>query len=266
MKRGSRPAAKAPAVKTPKASEQFTTKALTRILEAAHLGGAIDELVLVVKDGVGIISAVDKTSCAFVLIEGPVGEIPNATLGLKEVGFFIKAISSAGSEKIDFLVEDGRWFRIKMQGAGDVKVLLASSPDMIPTAIMEYEEPVQNMRDAAPHRVELAKEACERFLYFQDLVKNTTTVVKIFGGSMTVGSGQYETRTFTVEMGSVEFEGDGEDFSIAVFGDFMKEIFKLLDWSEEAPIPVMWVGPAAPVIIEQGEGFFWTLSPSSEGN
>ena len=255
-------AKKGSALVTPKqAVASFTASSLLKILNAGHLGGAIEELVLTVEDGVGTVSAVDKTSCVFAFAQGDVGEIKNAVIGLKEVGFFIKAIGAAGSEKIEFLVEDDRWFKLQMVNAGEIKILL-TAPDMIPTAISNYNEPIDKMKASVTHAMGLNKEAVDKFLYFQELVKNTTTTISVKNGLLSIGSGKYETRTFQVPMGPIA----GPDMTVVVFGEFLKAVLSVLDWSEGAcGKPTIFLGKDAPVLIEQDPDYFWSLSPSAEG-
>ena len=242
------------------AQASFEAKPLLKVLNAAYLSGAIEELVLTVADGIGTIAAVDKTSCVFAFSQGPVGSIKDAKIGLKETGFFIKAVGAAGSEKIEFQIEDERWFKIDIPNSGEIKILL-TAPDMIPTAVADYSAPIEKMREAATIEILLEKAAVDKFLYFQDLVKNTTTMVEISKGKLTIGSGKYETRTFKVDFGSVQ----EEDMVVIVFGEFLKAVLSVLDWSEDAEQPMMYLGVGAPLLIEQGEGALWSLSPSSEG-
>ena len=237
----------------PKEEKSFSTVGLLTVLKSAYLDGAVEEFVLNVQGGVATISAVDKSAVVFVCVSGPVGNVPDCQLGLKEPGFLIKLLESIKEEKVSFVIEEDKWLKIDT-GSGNVKVLL-SQPEMIPTSVQEYKGPVEKMREEVEYSIALEKEVVEKYVYFQNLVQNNTTGIYISKGKLSFGSGKFETRTFIVDVGEIESK---EDFELVVFGKYLKAIFSELDFSRNVE---MSFGPGSPILIETGD-FFWSLSPA----
>ena len=247
--------------KKPQAVTELSSSLILRILNAVFLGGIIEEFALIIKNGIGTIASLDKTTCLFAFARGAVGNIPDASLGIKDGGFLTKAITATGAEKIVYSIEDDKWFVLNLPNIGDIKLLL-TAPEMIPTSVLNYEEPVQKIKASAPIKVALTKDGCERFLCFQNLVKNDSTMITVKETDVFIGSGKYETKTFVVKVGQIEKPMEQKDFSATVLCEHLTAVLLSLDWVNGLP-PVMNIGVNAPVLITQGD-FFWSLNQSFE--
>ncbi|MBU2061568.1 MAG: hypothetical protein KKH44_06960, partial [Bacteroidetes bacterium] len=240
----------------------FNISLVKQIVKNVYLGGIIDEAILWVKKDEAYLSILDKTGCVFAFSKKECMSNKEMFLPIKELGFFSKALAiSDNDEDIDFEVEDNRWLKLNVKNHGKVKMLLAESEDMIPNAIEDYRNPISKMEETIAVKFEISKDSVDKFLYFQNFVKNTTTMINIDKGKVTIGSGAFETRTFSVDFGTVE--NIDNNLSVSVLGSHLCAIFELLDYSD-ANKPIICLGfiDGAPIIIKNGDNTFWALTPS----
>jgi hypothetical protein len=246
----------------PTTKNQFKTQKLLSVLNAVYLGGSIEEFVLEINSGAGTIAAVDKSACMFAYVHGEVGNVPDSSIGLKEPGFLMKVLDSVGKEDVEYEVEEDRWLRIEMP-TGNIKILL-SAPGMIPTAVADYQEPIEKMKAGIQASIALSREVVEKVLVFQNLVKNESIRVFVNGQKVLVGSGKFETRTYSVEVGEIKAGLVPPDFSVTVRGDHLTAILSFFTWEESLPAPIISFGQDSPVLLSRGDDFLWSLSQCIE--
>lgn len=249
-----------------KAVQQFDAIETRKILNAIHLGGAIDEAVLRFSgDGKLVVAAMDKAGSIFAFAQGMVSKVAqDFMIGVKELPFLIRTLEAAKAEPVPFSIADP-WLKMQLPDYGAVKMLL-SDPDMVDNPVDDYEGPMEGMVAESVLDFDLTEEAVRKFSSFQDLVRNGTTEFRVTPEGIVVGSGPYETRTFTVELEATP--DDIEPFTVPIWGAHLRAVFDVLSWSEKNKDfhPVLRLGGAdSPVVITQGDDYFWGLNPMEGG-
>lgn len=249
-----------------KTVQQFDVIETRKVLNAIHLGGSIGEAVLrFSSDGKLVVAAMDKAGSVFAFSRGVVSNCSqDFVIGVKELPFLIRTLEAAKAEPVPFSIVEP-WLKMQLPDYGEVKMLL-SDPDMVDNPIDDYEGPMEGMISESVLDFDLTEESVHKFSSFQDLVKNGTTEFRVGPEGIVVGSGPYETRTFTVQL--ADAVDDVGPFTVSICGAHLREVFNVLSWPEKNKDfhPVLRLGGAeSPAVITQGDDYFWGLNPMEGG-
>lgn len=244
-----------PESKKTKTNNNFDVSNLNSLFKKVYLGGAIEECLLKIKSGVGIIEAIDPTNCVFVSAQERIcDKNENCELGIMEMGTIIKLLDSIKEDEVEFkVISDQIVFKIK--GRGEAKFTLGKS-ELISTAVSDGMG-IKEIKKGTPHKIDIAEKSVKDFGYFMGLFGSTTTTINIKKDKINIGSGEDEEKSFNTLFGKGK---KIPDLNISVYGELFKSILNELEWGEDATVPTLNVGEDNPVVIEQGEAI-WALTP-----
>jgi hypothetical protein len=248
---------KKPVKKKTTGGDSFNVAGLNSILKKVHLGGAIEECLLVIKNGIGTIEAIDPTNCVFVSVKERVsGKDENCELGIIEMATMIKLLDSIQEDEVDFKVASEQ-ITFKVKGRGEARFTLAK-PELISTSVGDVD--VSDIKESSPNEVEIEKKHVEDFVYFMGLFGSGTTVIESRKNKISLGSGEQEEKSFKNSFGK---GASIPDLQVSVYGDLFKSVLNELTWDEDSETPTINIGEDSPVLIQQGKAS-WALTPEEE--
>lgn len=250
---------------------EIITNNLSALLKRAYLGGVLEECVLDISKGEGIIRAVDITSSLVVLGEADVTtEDVTATIGLGNIGLLIQFLSSMGEKEVLSVKVGEKHLVIKRKDGRRKLDYLLTAPDLIATRLTldddDDEDPEKKMKAMMTNRVRLLNEDVKDFMSSFGMLTNKSTTLE-FDAEEDVCKfvcGGMEDHQFEIVLND-KVKGEGEDLKIRINGEHLARILRTMDGSDERDAaPVLHFGPdPAPIMIKDG-ATIWALQPMVE--
>jgi hypothetical protein len=230
---------------------------LGKFFGRVHLGGAIQECVLEIKNKRGYIQAVDMTNTILAFCSEELSDFEDMKIGLSNLSILHRFFSGETEEKIDLqFSKEGNHLILKKGRSGQIKLLLLV-PEHVPTAL---EDPgaKEKLLDNDFSIIDFPAKRAEDFLYYSELIGSKSALFRINDGACYLENGKNEVNRYKLSFGKI----DSEDFSVHVYGDFLKSIVKVLSWEEKDTAPKILLAKERPVIIKQDEENMWALAPA----
>lgn len=238
-------------------SGKINVKAFKSLLSNCYLNGLINECVLAVKSDVGLIEAIDPTSCILISLKKKIGDIGDAEIGLKELGMLHKLFSTIDQETVDFKISES-WLSISIKGRGKVKMLLADT-EKISTALSKPNVKKEILKQSNLS-FEVKQKPIEDFKYFIGLFQNSSCTISVKENRVKVKSGEGETNVFNIPFG--KFKNNSKTFDVTVNGEHLNGILNVLEFNKNSEKIYFHVGNEnSPIAIVQGK-YFFSLTPS----
>jgi hypothetical protein len=234
------------------------TKPLTKLLNHTHLGGIINECVLTIKNGIGIIQSIDNSNCLFLSCSEELENMSDMELGISDLSILAKFFNDYTDESIGFQVtRDKKQLIFKPKRGGLLKLLLLDI-ELVPTHIKEPDAKDEMLSNHS-FSLDFNKDIAEDYLYYSNLLKNESSLIEVVGGKVSLSSGKNEINQFNLPLGKI----DSDDFCTEIYKEHLVAIVQNLKWDEENK-PEILFGNETPVIIRQDENNIWALTPAME--
>jgi len=231
------------------------TKALGDLLRGVHLNGLLRECVLVVKDGVGCVDAIDMSNTVFLSLSRKIKDMEDITLGIGNLPTICKVLADAGEDEVTITVK-GDWLTITRKGHGRLRSLLLEV-DQVPTAVSDTKAKDKLLKHKGVN-VGISSDAMQDFVYYMGLVKSKGVVFETSKGVLYLKSKSSDQEQFRIKLGKLD-----TDVSVEVNGDFLLQILQTcLQLQNE--LPAVYVGENKPVILRLNKKNIWALTPIAE--
>lgn len=248
-------------------TEKIDISGLSDLFKNVHLGGAINECVLKVKESVGSIIAIDPTNQVFVHVRAKLKTTKDLVFGILDIEAMIKLFDSIKEENgIDYSIEGDKEINFKVKGRGIARFTLGKA-DTISTAVKEDLGKIDKIVGSKTcHTFNLTAKTIDNFEYFMGLFNSESVTLKIKGGKFRIKGGKDDTKSFDFTVAEKSNSGKEIDknlsVSITVNGDLLHSILMLLAPQQDNP-PTLSFEKGSPLIIRSGK-FLWLLSPVGE--
>jgi hypothetical protein len=233
-------------------------KALGDLLKGVHLNGLLRECVLVVKDGVGHVDAVDMSNTVFLSLSRKIKGMEDVELGIGNLTTICKVLEDVGEEGVTLKIkaDKDKWLTITRKGHGRLKSLLLDV-DQVPTAVSSKGAKEKLLKQKGVD-IEIRDKGMEDFVYYMGLVKSKGVVFQTSKGSLYLASVNTDEEQFRIKLGSLDIE-----LSVEVNADFLLQILQTCI-AIEGKLPTLYLGSGAPVILKLDKNNIWALTPITE--
>jgi hypothetical protein len=235
-------------------SVEFSSSALSILLNRVHLKGLIEECVLSIKNGVGSIYAVDMSNSIFVSCSSAIGGMENMDIGLGKLSTLCKFLDD-GME-VNYDITD-KWLTLRKRGKGTFKVLLLEK-EQVPTAVQENgEESTKAIKESSPAKFDLKQTVVDDLIYYITLITCSSVIFSVKNGIASVSSSKDLDQQFNMRIGTTDSK---EEYTVEVYSQYLLSVLRSLTWSE-TEIPTANIGDKTPFVITQNEKNLWALTP-----
>lgn len=240
--------------------ERFKTKKLYKLLKQTSLGGTITECLVKVKNGVGRIKTMDDSTNVFISTASKICEDSvSFSIGIADINLIIKLLESLDKDDVEVPFEiKNNFLCLKVKGKGKVKFLLVDTEKM-EESYAEFTKGAKEILSKTSFESDLDVSLFADYIYYGDMFKITSSLIKIEDGNLTIGSGDLEKIEFKSELGKFKFE----NIHLYVYGNLFKKVFDVVD--RDSPINLK-LGDGCPVVITQGNNMWAFASSESESN
>lgn len=254
-----------------KQKSTIRTRNLLNMLRQVYLNGILEECVLKVKKGKGMIEAVDMTNSLIVISENPImSKDVSTTLGLGNLELLIKFLSTLEEDKVIFKnkkKDDYKFFIQRSDSRRKLEYLLTGT-DLIATKLESEKKKkksvYQRMTGMMDYSVELTSTFIKDFLSYVSLLKTKNVLVKYNHKKEKISfvCGTTNEHRFRLSLSNPVEGEEGKSFNIKVNGEYLSRIFSVIDFNEEEP-PTLSFADEKPIMIENGKTA-WALIPLEE--
>jgi hypothetical protein len=217
-------------------------KALGRLLNKVYVNGLINDCLLNVSDGVASVEAIDLSNSVFLSVSEDIKAETDFQVGLINIATLCRFLEDSSGD-LEAEVK-GNWFHVKDAKLGKMKFLL-TEPDKVPTAVTETgsaEKLIEMYKDK--NKVSVSKEALERFLYYQGLLKPSSVVFKVKNGVVRMKNNEIEPQQFDFQFGKLPGE-----FQVEVYASHFLGVLK----SSDTATMSFYLAEGKPVLIKDGD-------------
>jgi hypothetical protein len=254
---------------------------ISNMLRQVHLGGAINECLLSVKKGTGIIEAVDITNSLIVLSKAKVmSKDITHDFGLGNIELLTRFLSTLEDDLLVFKHNtDDSLLTIKRQDGRRRLNYLLTEPELIATRLQfdededggDAENTYDKIMGMVTFTAELSGTIIKDFLSYAGMLKQKDVTIKFDGAEkLTFQLGEADNHQFALILSNqVEYIGKKKQkdtkTSNRVNGEHLAKIFSTISYSEESP-PVMYFSSddSKPIVIKNASTV-WALLPIAEG-
>jgi hypothetical protein len=240
------------------------------VLKKVHLGGAINECVLVLEDGNCTIEVVDITNNIVVVAKCSkmASKGVSNTIGLGNIEVIIKFLSSIAVEGLTFATsKDGDRMTLGASKGSRKLQYLTSVSELISTRLRIEEDDehdyAENFRSMPTVVVDLTPEDVKSIVSYIGLVKSklvTITVTKKAAVSFITGSSTEHNFTVEVDKDLVRTSTEFDDaFEVKVNGENLAKVLSALEFGDEESSTIAFADEC-PLVVEDDETL-WALTP-----
>ena len=231
---------------------------ILNILKNCYLGGLIEECILKIKNGKGIIEAVDITSSIIVVTKKRI--LPkgiNTILGIGNIDLLAKSISAMPDNIKAFLGDD--YFSISNSGGRRKLIYLLTDPDLISTKIEmdDNEKILDKIRKSSKYTAELTESFIQDFQTNISLLKIKEVSLKAKGDALTFVCGGENDHQYKMRLEN-EIDCD-ENMEVKLNGENLSKVFSVISRDEDEPVTIQF-GENSPLVIN-GKDSVWALTP-----
>lgn len=231
---------------------------LSRMLSDVYLNGVIKECVIVIKENVAYVNAIDMTTSIFVQAKTP-AELEDGKMGISDINLLIKCLNFMSGAAVKATKHDNRLEMVPKKGS-KVNYLL-SEVDLIPT----YKEELDNV-DVIEDELEDG-DYLESVPLTETIVSEIVQSIALLGhnsvvltvnkrGHIAAHSGTESEHQSEVFVGKVE---NKSPFSIKFYSTHLTNILNRIDFTKE---PKLYLSKTSPLIVIT-ESSSWMLQPIS---
>ena len=230
---------------------------LTKALQDVHLGGLLDDCVIIIEDDKAYITAMELSSSLFIQASAEF-EFGDDKIGISTLALFTKYLSTLNGEDVKFKRKDNV-LTVKPKGGTQVKYVLADY-DLIPTYDEEWEES-GNVIEAEiaefgeNSKIKLTQQAVSEFLKHMNMFSPNSVYINITGkGKVTMhGGGNANENQFDVNLGTIK---GADECSIRIYGKHLTAVLNAVDFKNK---PFLYVEDGQESIIVDTETTSWLL-------
>jgi len=240
----------------------FNGNNLKELLQRVNLKGTIDEGVLEIKNGVGTISAVDRSNTIFVSVQGEVTQNKeNVTLGIGKLSLlsnFLEGVNVDNEQgEIESDEKAAKWLTLHKLGAGKIKVLLLEKDLVTANPKGDSNDIKERLAKMATIELPLNKGKVEELIKYIGLI-GCDTVLFLFDseGNLSATNSPNSEQQFSLEL----IGTPTEPTSVEVYSQYLLSVLKTIKWSAEET-PTIGLGLKVPIVIKQNENNLWALTP-----
>jgi len=240
------------------------TSNLLSLLKQTHLGGIINECVLTVNKGKGLIEAIDITNTVVFIAKGNIGSRRfKGEYGLGNLDMIIKFLSTMQDSKLNVKTTENRLVLARKDARRRLDYLL-SQPQLIATRLRmdDNDEDIKaKFLDAIEHTAELDERFVKDFGSYMATLKTKIVTIRVDGDDVWFDLGPKSEHQFKL---SLELEEPSDDvFQLKVNGEYLARIFSAIEFDDEEPTTINFGDEDAPIVITSVLGM-WAVSPSEE--
>ena len=230
---------------------------IIRLLNDVHLGGLINECVLVVKDKVCTCKSMDIGTTLYLETES-ILDVPDTSIGIGNISLLFKYLKLYKDSEIQFSIEEERLI-IKPKGKKAFKYLTTDS-EWIPVYDSEWEKesPLGGVFDESTSSVVISKENALEFRNLAKMMgtKNCTISVEIVDSvsTLSISGGDETDHQFSVDFGSLDIP----PCSTVTSCNNLLAILNTLDYTTS---PEMMIGNDGSIILKSSKTV-WGLRPN----
>lgn len=243
-----------------KGNKTAYTKVLTKTLKECHLNGLIEEVLLIVKRGLGTIEAVDLTNSLMVVIRNVqvMSKDITADYGLGDLNLMIKFLTPINDKELSVDDKESERLILRCKDKRKKILYLLTEPDLIPTRTDEDSkiDKLQEIIDSS-EEIELTEEPVKDFLSNITLLKTNT--VRLYGKEDLVMLECGESTDHLIEIVLSKMT-TFNDIEVKLNGDHLARIFNVINFTEESKPKLYFSEGASAVVIENGKSL-WALLP-----
>lgn len=239
-------------------------RSLTKLLQRAHLGGIVQESVLVEDNGFAYIQAVDLTNSLYLDVGAPTALTNLGTLGLSNMGVLTKFLDTH-KDNPDLKVTRANNRLVIIAGArGRMKYLLAE-PEAIPTVVSDPDA-MPRLVQRCTHTVGITLEQARDVQSLVNTIKPAAVGFTVSTeGDVLLTGGLVSEHQFEFQLGR-STGATGRAYTTSVYANHLLAVLNVLDWSPD-PVPEGWPGPqllsasGMPLFVRQDDDNLWALNP-----
>ena len=243
------------------------TNAMLSLLNQVHLGGIINEAVVLVKKGKATVEAVDITASVVFISTTSVGPKKlSAEIGLGNIELFKKFLATAKDPKLNIDFTENRMVVSRKDKRRKLEYLL-SQPQLIATRLNMDDEDDDGAQEKFIGMVEVRAEIDESFVKdlssYINTLKTKIVTIDVEESDVTFTLGPKSEHQFKLSLPLTD-EADDE-FTLKVNGEYLAKILSCIEFdNEEDADPVtIGFGDDRPIVIEL-EDSMWAISPSED--
>ncbi len=238
-----------------KNKNKLSAAPLKALLERVCLGGLIDECLLIVKEGVGNITAVDTGGSVLLAVSEELSGIEKGKYGISMISTLIKFLGMCKDKELTYAItDDKKWLQLHHKGHGKLSVMLLET-EMVSTKLNEDPAIAEEMKKYKVC-IDIEQRFIDDALRFMSLVSVGTIAFKVAGGRVQLISGfQGDTQQFEVPLGECK---DVEDFECATYAPQVIKVLSVMRAGKSSRIYLH--SKKKPIIIQQDSKNVWALS------
>jgi hypothetical protein len=234
---------------------------LANMLRQVHLGGIIDECLLDINNGKGLIEAVDITNALIVVTKGKIMDKgAEEQLGLGNLELLIKFLNTIEDDELAIDISN-LYFTLKREDGRRKLEYLLTQPDLIATKVHEEDDDgdsYKKMKSLIENSADLTSTFIKDYLNYINMLKTKDTTISFDGDELTFICGGTDDHRFELTLSS-EVEGEEEGYDNKVNGEHLARILSIIDFDEDDP-PQIHMAEEKPVLVEDGNAL-WALLP-----
>lgn len=249
--------------------EMIDRENLLCMLRQCHLGGALAECILEIKEGKGSVKLIDITNTITISSKIQVGtDDLNAQLGLGSLDLIIKFLSSLDDKNLSF---NNKKEHILELGRKDKKrklMYLLTRPELIVTRIeKEYRSKFKTLEKKMEYSMELDEKTIQDLLSYISMIKEKGMVLRLTEvkgkNVLSVIYGNPNEHQFEVILDKNFKDAEGEEFDIYLNSEFISKILSVIEYDEDKKPLLAFSNSELPVMIK-GKNTVYFVTPITE--
>lgn len=242
---------------------------LLTMLRQCHLGGALEECILEIEEGGGIIKAIDITNTITVSIKGNISKEMDGELGLGNIDLIIKFLASMEDKKILIKVSSSKQ-HLELQSPNGKRRLryLLTVPDMVVTKMeTKKKNPFRALEKKMENEIKLNEKTIHDFLSYSAILKEKNTSLRLTDVKekkrLSIIYGDLTEHQFEIVLDEDYQTGEDNGFDIVVNGEFIARIFNVIQYDEDNPPTLSFTNADMPILIKD-KSAMWFVTPITE--
>lgn len=243
------------------------TNAMLSLMNQVHLGGIINEAVVLIKKGKASIEAVDITASVVFISTASVGPKKlSHEIGLGNIALFKRFLETSKDPKLNIDFTENRMVVSRKDKRRKLEYLL-SQPQLIATRLNMDEDDDDGAQEKFLGMVEVRAELDEPFVKdfcsYVNTLNTKIVTIEVDSEDVIFTLGPKSEHQFKLSLPLTDETDD--DFTLKVNGEYLAKILSAIEFdSDEDADPItIGFGDDRPIVIESDEAM-WAISPSED--
>lgn len=233
-----------------KESTKIESAKLSRLVHDVHLNGTIEDCVLICKDNIASITAIDYSNSILVHVVEEIEGLPDLDIGMNSLSKLAKFLGDSEGQ-VKFTLND-KWVTLSRK-RGKISFLTFDS-EMVPTAVEDDAGLLKKLKDNVTIKFSLEQDIRDELLYYMALIGSSTTIIHHDGKKISMMSNPNDEQQFNL-IASKQKSDDEQEIRVEVYSKYLSSLLKHAPSNTEVHI-----GHNAPVLFFVDDDNFWSLN------